>query len=847
MGFKSIKTRIAILSGICLMLMGGTIIVISASKLSGQATLAAEDQVDWVSKEYAGVVKNEIEEALDASRILAQALSALKESDQEISLSRDDVNAMLISILEKNQYILGIYTCWEPNAFDGLDSLFAATKGHDQTGRYVPYFNRGADGAFALEPLADYETSDYYVLPRKTGKECIINPYNYTVQGKEVLMTSLVVPIAANGRFYGIAGIDIALDRLQEIADGIEIYDGEGKLEILSNDCLTAASTDSPELVGKQLGDYYKASNFQEIKEKVLRGEAYSWDDGEFLRALEPVVFGSTTTPWSVVTKVPHALITAAARKAVLEQILIGVSLLLAALGFMWYVAKKITEPIVCITEAARRFSVGNVALEGADKLMIDRVVMRQDELGDIGRTFEQLRENQSYKAEIARKIAEGEIGIEVKIASKDDIVAKSMAQMVENLQSVVKELQGLTRAALAGQLDTRADSSHHQGEYGRLIGGINGLLEAIVAPIKEGAQVLEAAAGKDLTRRVEGSYQGQLAELKDNINATIEALDQALSQVSEAVEQVSSASNQISSGSQSLAQGANAQASSLEEVSSSLEEMSSMTRQNADNATQAKSLALSARDSAKKGNQAMGRMAEAIGKIKASSDQTAKIVKTIDEIAFQTNLLALNAAVEAARAGEAGKGFAVVAEEVRNLAQRSAEAAKNTANLIEESVKNAEGGVAINEEVARSLGEIVEGTNRVSDLVAEIAAAVQEQAQGIEQVNTAVSQMDQMTQQNASNSEESASAAEELNSQAEELRRMIEEFRLTRQEGGGGGRRPSRPAHRPQQPQAAVQPRNRLASALKKNGGGNGQAKVGGRLSPEQVIPLEEHDLGDF
>ena len=258
---------------------------------------------------------------------------------------------------------------------------------------------------------------------------------------------------------------------------------------------------------------------------------------------------------------------------------------------------------------------------------------------------------------------------------------------------------------------------------------------------------------------------------------AIVNPIDRIIAGLSAGAEQVTSASSQVSSASQSLAQGATEQAAGLEETSSSLEEMTSMTQQNTDNAQQASALAAEARKAADNGAQSMTRMNTAIGEIQKSSEETAKIIRVIDEIAFQTNLLALNAAVEAARAGEAGKGFAVVAEEVRNLAMRSAEAAKNTSSLIEESVKNANNGVEIANEVAKVLDEIVQRMGKTTDLVGEIAAASQEQSQGINQINSAVSQMEQVTQQNAASAEESASASEELSGQANQMNVIVDEL----------------------------------------------------------------------
>lgn len=238
--------------------------------------------------------------------------------------------------------------------------------------------------------------------------------------------------------------------------------------------------------------------------------------------------------------------------------------------------------------------------------------------------------------------------------------------------------------------------------------------------------------------------------------------------------DQVNSASSQVAESSQQMAAGASEQASSLEETSASLEEMASMTRQNADNAQEANKLSVDAKTSAERGRDAMQRMSGAIQQIKTSSDQTAKIIKTIDEIAFQTNLLALNAAVEAARAGDAGKGFAVVAEEVRNLAMRSAEAAKNTSALIEQSQKSSDNGVRVSEEVTEILKQIVHSVQKLAQLNGEVSTACQEQSRGIDQVNTAVAEVDKVTQSNAANAEESASAAEELSAQSRELTDMV-------------------------------------------------------------------------
>ena len=298
--------------------------------------------------------------------------------------------------------------------------------------------------------------------------------------------------------------------------------------------------------------------------------------------------------------------------------------------------------------------------------------------------------------------------------------------------------------------------------------------MEKLVA---EAQAVLGRLASNDLTQEMTNSYRGDLDKVKTSINAVVQNLSQTITTVREAVQAVSAGAEQITKGNEDLSQRTSEQASALEETSASMEEMTSTVKQNADNAKQANQLAIAARDIADKGGSVTVRAVEAMGEINKSSKKIADIITVIDEIAFQTNLLALNAAVEAARAGEHGRGFAVVAAEVRNLAQRSATAAKEIKGLINESIQRVNDGSELVNQSGKTLEEIVSSVKRVTDIIAEITAASQEQAQGIDQVNKAIMQMDETTQQNAALVEETTSASQSMKDQAKELMTQIEVF----------------------------------------------------------------------
>ena len=500
---------------------------------------------------------------------------------------------------------------------------------------------------------------------------------------------------------------------------------------------------------------------------------------------------------------------TATARTSSLWMIAILAIGALLSIGLGFIISGSISKPIARLSQQAEKLAVGNTDVN------IDAQFATKDEIGELTSSFAKFVSNfvapineaigvlnkmavNDYTAtmsgdyqgvvkelaeqintvrkrllsvqDIAQRVSKGDTGrleefTQVGKRSDNDQMVPAFRAMMQTIQDLIHETGRLAAAAVKGDL---------AGGYREVISGMNQTMDAVAGPIRDAAEVLREMAHGNLTVAMTGMYQGDYAVIKESVNETIDSFNHILNDINNAAAQVASGSKQLSDASIALSQGATEQASTIEELTASLEEIASQTKLNAGHANEANSIADTVKTNADQGNRQMTEMLQAMEEINKASGSISRIIKVIDEIAFQTNILALNAAVEAARAGQYGKGFAVVAEEVRNLAARSADAAKETTEMIEGSIRKVEDGTRIANQTAGALAKIVEGVAKVAGLVGDISIASNEQATGIAQINQGVIQVSQVVQTNTASSEE-------LAGQAEMLKQQIAGFKLKR------------------------------------------------------------------
>jgi methyl-accepting chemotaxis protein len=461
------------------------------------------------------------------------------------------------------------------------------------------------------------------------------------------------------------------------------------------------------------------------------------------------------------------------------------------ALGFL-IGQVGIAKPMRALVGLLQRMAKGeNIEITGTE---------RKDEVGETARAVNEIK---VMLAEKARQEAEARAERDRQTAADREAAMQKMAQEFE------ATVGDIVRAAAAGDFAQRVDLQGKTGLVLNVGSAINSLCENVAKALDDLIKMLDSLAEGDLTKRITADYQGNFAILKDNANKTAERIGSTVADIKKSAHEVTNASAEISTSTTDLSQRTEEQAASLEETSASMEQIAATVKNNAVNAQQANQSAESAREVANRGGEVVAKAVEAMGQIESSSRKISDIIGVIDEIARQTNLLALNAAVEAARAGDAGRGFAVVATEVRSLAQRSSQAAKDIKDLITSSNNQVQGGVELVNKAGTALAEIVDSINKVAGIVADIASASAEQSTGIEQVNKALTQMDEVTQQNSALVEENAATAKTLDQQARGMSERVAFFQVGDElEGAFQAAGSMRGAARPQ-PQAAAKPQS--------------------------------------
>ena len=526
MQFESLQMKLMVIFGLCVLSAVAAVVfsgIVSTHHTeqfvidsSGAVVTAAAKELLFEKARAIGLsIEVELEVALDSARTIAHVLSGVKDPKINLQVDRDKINGILQSVLERNPQFLAAYTLWEPNALDGLDDLYVGTEGHDQSGRFIPYWSRGADGKIRLEPLVDYENQEklangvrkgeYYLLPRERKRECGIDPYPYPVQGQVGWMTSLIAPIFGGDAFYGIAGIDMRLDFIQTFLDQIDhaFYGGASTIAVISHNGILAAVSEHPELVGKPLKDW-RPDDWQQDLEAITSGQGQAVaEKGGNMEIIVPVKLGRTEAPWAVLIRIPTDMVLADVQSLAVKlsmrgttnlwgELAVGLGVTIAVLLMIGLIARGISRPLKVAAGVANQIAEGN--------LEVTFGVSAQDEVGQVLRAMKKMILYFQEVAGVAEKVSNKNLQVTVMPKSEHDVLNHSLAKMVANLRLMRDENEHALR-----EIEQR---NHAMQQQNWLKDGVSQLGAALA-----GDNALTAACQKavNFTARYVGAGQGVL------------------------------------------------------------------------------------------------------------------------------------------------------------------------------------------------------------------------------------------------------------------------------------------------------------------------------------------------
>jgi methyl-accepting chemotaxis protein/methyl-accepting chemotaxis protein-1 (serine sensor receptor) len=694
---------------------------LTANKALNEGSLKIADQTAQISSAA-------VSEMLSNSMYLAKSIGVGLEGLHSSGVrDRDTYNNVIHKVLEANPSILAAWTAWEPNALDGKDTEFANSAGHDDTGRFVPYWVRSG-GEIVVEPLMSYDVpgdGDYYLVPFQSEKAVILDPYLYPVNGVETLITSLVLPIRVNGKVVGVAGVDIAMSDVQNVLSEVKPF-GVGYVSLISESGVVVSHpTDgSPGKNAADIGLVIPDTNSLAQNSRVLKtgiNDAVLGEDT--LRLYQTLEIALTESAWVLAISAPESIAFAAERNAMMVQLGILIVALFGAVLVAWLAGNNISKPILNMTSSMR-------------------------------------------------KLADGELAVTIPALGQTNEIG-NMADALQVFKNAAMEKIQLEKDASDERQQTEEERANNERQK-------DAETQKVQIAVNEIGRGLQQLADGDLSANIGNNFAPELDGLRVSFNESVYKIRSTLSQILDGAKSIDNNSQEMGNAADELSRRTEKQAASLEETSAALEEITSTVQETSTRATEAAEVANQAKHDTDKSGTVVRNAVIAMEGIEKASSEINNIINVIDEIAFQTNLLALNAGVEAARAGDAGKGFAVVAQEVRELAQRAAGAAKEIKDLISKSGDEVAKGVDLVKATGESLNQISEHVTNINGKIGTIATAATEQLTGVKEVNTAVSQMDMVTQQNAAMVEESTAVTHRMTEDVITLNKMLSEFKFS-------------------------------------------------------------------